>query len=151
MSKFDGLLNDTLPVLNFEFETEGENAGIPVPPNQGEGCELVGSQTQRDTKIHMTHVWFTADDEAHPWVGEHVHDYDEVLIWTGSDPENPRDLGAQLTMTIDGEARVITRSGSIYIPAGVKHCPLSVDRVTRPFTFSALSIAPDYSATPSGA
>lgn len=148
MSKFDGLLNDTTPALNFEFETEGENEGIPTPPNRGEGRELVGSQTQNNTKIHVTHVWFAADDEKHPWVGEHVHDYDEVLIWTGSDPENPRDLGAVLTMTIDGEEREITQSGSIYIPAGVKHCPLSVDRATRPFASSALSIAPVYDAEP---
>ncbi len=148
MSKFDGLLNDTLPRLDFEFDNEGEAVGLPDPPNQGEGCELVGPQTQRDTKIHMTHVWFTECDEPHPWVAEHVHDYDEVLVWTGSDPENPRDLGAELVMTIDGEERVITRSGSIYIPAGTRHCPLNITRVTRPFTFSALSIAPQYATLP---
>ncbi|MBC9943927.1 hypothetical protein ICL81_05270 [Leucobacter sp. cx-328] len=51
-------------------------------------------------------------------------------------------------MTIDGEESYIAQSGSIYIPAGVKHCPLSVDRVTHPFAFSALSIAPVCDAEP---
>ena len=43
-------------------------------------------------------------------------------------------------------AAPITTSGSIFIPAGVKHCPLGINRVWRPFTFHALSLASTYKA-----
>ena len=147
MSHIDELLNNTMPLLDVEWTDEGEAAGLEEPANLGEGFELVGRLTQKDSRVHMTYIWVTElDDETH-WVNEHVHDYDEVLIWTGSDPDNPRDLGAEIYMEINGERRTITESGSIYIPAGTKHCPLGFIRVTRPFTFSALSLAPEYKSS----
>lgn len=144
MARIDELLNNTLPLLDVEWTDEGEAAGLEEPKNLGEGYELVGRLTQPDSSIHMTYIWVNELTEETHWVNEHVHDYDEVLIWTGSDPDNPRDLGAEIYMEIDGERRTITESGSIFIPAGVKHCPLGFVRVDRPFTFSALSLAPEY-------
>src|SRR5690606_11234399 len=123
-----------------------EGAGRPEPPNVGKGYELIGQLVQPDAKIHSTYVWITETAQELHWVDEHIHDYDEVLIWTGSNPDDPRDLGAELRMTIEGEGHIVTKSGSVYIPAGTRHCPLDFIRVTRPFTFSALSIAPEYAA-----
>jgi len=136
MARIDELLNNTLPLLQVEWNAEGDASGIPDPDNLGEGMELVGRLTQGDAQIHMTYIWVNEVDQETPWVAEHVHDYDEVLIWTGSDPANPRDLGAEIYM-----------EGSIYIPAGTRHCPLGFIRVDRPFTFSALSLAPEYRST----
>lgn len=144
-SHFDGLLNDDMPLTDADFSAEGELADLQDPPNTG-GFELVGRMVQPQSQIHMTHIWITELDEPLHWVSEHVHDYDEVLTWTGSDPHNPKDLGAEIYIDIEGERRHITTSGSIYIPAGVKHCPLGFIKVWRPFTFSALSLASTYKA-----
>ena len=76
-------------------------------------------------------------------IGEHEHEYDEVLIWTGSDPENPHDLGGELLIDIEGETYSVTTSGALYIPAGLRHCPLDFKKVTRPIRFSALSLSGD--------
>ncbi|WP_186306908.1 hypothetical protein [Mesorhizobium amorphae] len=145
MSHFDGLLNDTLPLLQVDFTAEGALADLENPPNTG-GFELVGTLVQPNAKIHMTHIWITPFNRHLHWVSEHVHDYDEVLIWTGNDPENPQDLGAELYIDIEGERRIINKSGSIYIPAGVRHCPLGFHYVNRPFLFHALSLDPEYKA-----
>lgn len=144
-SHFDGLLNDTLPLLQTDFSAEGRRTGLEEPPNTG-GFELVGRLVQPQAPMHMTYVWITEIEKPLHWVTEHVHDYDELLIWTGSDPQNPRDLGAEIYIDVEGERRIITTSGSLLIPAGVKHCPLGFHRVWRPFTFSALSLAPEYKA-----
>lgn len=144
-SHFDGLLNETMPLLKADFSAEGALAGLERPPNTG-GYELVGTLVQPKAPIHMTHIWITQIDRPLHWVAEHFHDYDEILIWTGGDPDNPRDLGAELYIDIEGERRITTNSGSIYIPAGVKHCPLGFNRVWRPFVFHALSLAPTYRA-----
>ncbi|MBO9627371.1 MAG: hypothetical protein J7484_13485 [Microbacterium sp.] len=143
--RHDGCFN-ALPDLQVVFDYEGDGSGIPDPANVQHAYELIGTLEQPQARIHSTYVWITEVAEETPWVAEHVHDYDEVLIWTGSDPSDPRDLGATLRMVVDGEEHIVTRSGSVYIPAGTPHCPLDFIEVRRPFTFSALSLAPEYAA-----
>ncbi|MHA3724694.1 hypothetical protein ACXR2T_12545 [Leucobacter sp. HY1910] len=129
-----------------DFIYEGEPAGLPNPTNVGEPLGLMRSIDVPQSKIHMSHTWiFPIDSEVH-WVDEHEHDYDEMLIWTGTDPDNPEDLGAELYFEIEGVRHAVTTSGSVYIPAGVKHCPLGFTNVTRPFNFSALSLNANYSS-----
>ncbi|QIM16270.1 hypothetical protein G7067_07280 [Leucobacter insecticola] len=127
-----------------DFSNEGDAAGLPTPPNVSPPLGLMRVNEVPQSQIHMSHTWIHEVDEAHHWVNDHVHEYDEVLIWTGSDPENPEDLGAEIYLDIEGVRHNITTSGSVYIPAGVRHCPLGFIKVTRPFNFSALSLSPEY-------
>lgn len=70
----------------------------------------------------------------------HVHDTDEVIGFFGSDPENPHDLGGEVEIWIEDEKHIITKSCLIFIPKGMKHCPLLLRRVDRPiFHFSTLT------------
>lgn len=130
--------------ISEDFTNEGDAAGIKPPTNLGEAFALMRKNEVPQSKIHMSHIWIMPTEESQHWVNEHEHDFDEVLIWTGSDPENPTDLGAEIYMDIEGVRHVITTSGSVYIPAGTRHCPLGFTKVTRPFTFSALSLSPTY-------
>jgi hypothetical protein len=71
-------------------------------------------------------------------VGEHTHDFDEIICFFGSDPYNPRDLGGEVELYIDGEQHVLTQSCLVFVPQGLPHCPLSFNRVDRPiFHFTA--------------
>jgi len=69
------------------------------------------------------------------WVEEHTHDFDEVFGLYGSDPENPEELNGEIELWIGGEKHLITRSCLIFIPKGVKHCPLILRRIDRPVFF----------------
>lgn len=145
--KYEHLFVKNMPMCGpNDFDAEGSAAGIPDPENLGEPNWLVNSTLVPESAINMTHVWVHETDQEHLWVAPHVHDYDEILIWSGGDPENPHDLGAEIYMDIEGERHIITTSGCVYIPAGVVHCPLGFNRVDRPFRFSALSLAPHYTA-----
>jgi hypothetical protein len=62
----------------------------------------------------------------------HTHDYDEVLGFMGSDPENPHDLGGELEFWLDDERHILTKSCMIFVPRGLKHCPMSFLRLDRP-------------------
>jgi hypothetical protein len=62
----------------------------------------------------------------------HVHDADEMLGFFGSDPDNPHDLGGEIEIWLEDEKQVITKSVMLFIPAGMKHCPLVLKRVDRP-------------------
>jgi hypothetical protein len=62
----------------------------------------------------------------------HVHPYDEIIGFIGTNPEDPNDLGAETELWIDDEKYIITESFMAYFPKGLKHCPLSVTNVKRP-------------------
>jgi hypothetical protein len=71
-------------------------------------------------------------------VEAHTHDFDEVVGFFGSNPEDVHDLGGEIEMWLDDEKHVIDKSCLIFIPAGLKHCPLKINRVERPiFHFTA--------------
>lgn len=146
MPTYEHLFMRHMPNIAEDFSNEGDAAGVPTPPNAGTPYGLMRKDEIPASQIHMSHTWITESEDPHLWVTEHEHDYDEILIWTGSDPENPGDLGAELVIEIEGEPYTVTTSGSVYIPAGTRHCPLSFTRVTRPFNFSALSLASEYSS-----
>ena len=146
MGTYDHLFMRHMPNIGEDFSNEGDAAGVPTPPNLGTPYGLMRKDEIPESQIHMSHIWISETDEPHLWVTEHEHDYDEILIWTGTDPDNPEDLGGELVIEVEGEPYTVTTSGSLYIPAGVRHCPLSFNRVTRPFNFSALSLARDYAS-----
>lgn len=144
--KYDHLFVTDMVVCGDDFSNEGDAAGLPTPPNAGTPFGLMRSNEVPQSRIHMSHTWIYEVEDSHQWVSEHQHDYDEILIWTGGDPDNPTDLGAEIYLDIEGVRHLITTSGSVYIPAGVRHCPLGFNRVDRPFNFSALSLSPDYTS-----
>ena len=63
----------------------------------------------------------------------HTHDYNELLGFFGCDPENPHDLGGEIEFWLEDEQYFIDKSCLIFIPKGMKHCPLSTRRIDRPF------------------
>ncbi len=62
----------------------------------------------------------------------HVHDFDEIVGFIGSDPDDPGDLGATLNFNYDGEVIRTDRSVVVYMPAGVHHCPFLIEDMKRP-------------------
>ena len=70
--------------------------------------------------------------------GAHTHSFDEVVGFFGTNPEDPHDLCGEIEMWLEDEKHVLTKSFMIFVPAGMKHCPLIIRRVDRPiFHFTA--------------
>ncbi len=67
--------------------------------------------------------------------GPHEHQYPELLIHLGTDPDHPLDLGAEIEMCLGEEMEKYTfnRSTVICIPANFPHAPWRILKVTRPF------------------
>ncbi len=64
---------------------------------------------------------------------EHSHDdFDEIIMFFGTDPERPHDLCGEVELWMDGEKYMLTESCMIFVPKGMRHCPLYVRRVDRP-------------------
>ena len=85
--------------------------------------------------------WKATEKEGTP---SHVHDFDEVIGFFGSDPQNPHDLGGEVEFWMEDEKYILTKSCLIFAPKGLRHCPLRVIRVDRPIFFLAVSTTSKY-------
>jgi hypothetical protein len=63
----------------------------------------------------------------------HCHDFDEYLVFQGTDPADPFDLGGEIEFWLGGEKHLITKSCAVFCPKGVYHSPLYTRRIDRPF------------------
>ena len=69
----------------------------------------------------------------------HTHDVDEVAAFFGTDPEHPEELNGEIVFYMGGEKHVVTRSSLIFIPAGVPHGPMYIQKADKPiFHFSCV-------------
>jgi hypothetical protein len=94
--------------------------------------------------FQMNTAWYHDIPEKNPVFEEHVHEYDELIGFFGSNPEDPYDLGAELEVTIDGETHILTRTSLIFCPAGMKHMPLKFNRIDRPIFHFSVVVGPEY-------
>jgi hypothetical protein len=88
-----------------------------------------GENTPGAFNVNVTWLWKATDfnhDEAHK------HDYDEVIGFFGSDPDNPNDLNAEVEFWLEDEQYILTKSTLLFLPKGLTHCPLRVHSVGKP-------------------
>ena len=80
----------------------------------------------------------------------HSHDFDMYLYFMSFDPENMGDLGADIEIGLGKEQEIhkITTPTTVYIPAGMVHCPLKFKRVDKPVLFVHCTLAPKYVKEP---
>jgi hypothetical protein len=127
---------------------------IITPPGTAERDENFG-YTKRATRVMwledeiikgassviISWYWKATEKEGSP---SHVHDFDEIIGFIGNDPGNPTDLGGEVEFWMEDEKYLLTKSCLIFAPAGLRHCPLRVTRVERPFLFLAFSLTRKY-------
>lgn len=76
----------------------------------------------------------------------HAHEFDEIITVFGSNPDDPRDLGAEVEFWLEDEKYILTKSTIIYVPKGLTHCPIIFRNVTRPIFHFIVGNAAAYSA-----
>jgi hypothetical protein len=74
----------------------------------------------------------------------HVHKYDEVVAFVGTNPVNPYDLGGEVELWVDDKQNILDRSFIAFIPAGTMHCPLKILRVDKPIFHFTLGLGKQY-------
>ena len=80
--------------------------------------------------FHFSCSWYLKPPDQH--LEKHTHDYDEMLGFFGSNPDDPYDLGGEIEFWLEDEQYTLTKSCIIFVPKGMEHCPLKVKRVDRP-------------------
>jgi len=88
------------------------------------------------TYLEFGWIW-----EATDTIREMKHDnFDEIVMHIGSDPDNPEDLGADMTFGLGGQEMKFNKNFSMYIPKGVVHGPLIWHKVRRPHIEMAIML-----------
>ena len=69
--------------------------------------------------------WIYGIPEPNPGIYEHTHDYDEIILHWGSNPDVPQDLGGEIEIYIGGQPITFNTTTGIYIPKATPHGPLT--------------------------
>ena len=134
-SKYGKYIVSTLQMPKVEAAWSPPELG-PVGPNKS-GRVLYLDSDVAPGAFYMECVWVMPRPPVKPGdkisgTEPHSHDYDEVIAFIGTDPNNPYDLGAEAELWLGDEKHIITKTSLVFIPAGLKHCPLTFLRVDRP-------------------
>jgi hypothetical protein len=84
------------------------------------------------TKMYIETGWVLGMPDPNPHIGEHTHDYDEIILHLGTDPAHPEDLCGEIEIGMDGQPFTISSTSAIYVPKGVKHGPLIWKKFEKP-------------------
>lgn len=95
-----------------------------------------------DFQIRFTHV-------SVPFEGlepAHSHDFDQIMLWVPcTDDLTAYDAETELHLGEEEEKYIINRTTALFVPAGLKHCPIRHTRVGTPFFFVNCPLTPSYS------
>ena len=111
---------------------------VPTDPKFVKRMTHVDQDTVPGAKFYNEVMWilpgFGADQTGdNPnFKEEHTHDFGELMCFYGYNYDDIMDLGAEIEFWVDGEKHMINESFTAFIPAGVKHGPLTIRNVKRP-------------------
>ncbi len=75
---------------------------------------------------------------------QHVHDHDETVGFFGTDTSRVFDLGGEIEFWLEDEKYLLTQSCLIFIPPGMKHCPIKFLRIDRPIFHFVIATGGEY-------
>ncbi|NLD36048.1 MAG: hypothetical protein GX654_04185 [Desulfatiglans sp.] len=85
-----------------------------------------------ESKLYVDFGWIPGVPGLNPPIPDHSHDYEEVVLLVGNDPNNPEVLGAELEFCINDEPLTFDTTTAIYAPKSLKHGPLTWKGFERP-------------------
>jgi mannose-6-phosphate isomerase-like protein (cupin superfamily) len=105
--------------------------------------------TRAEGAPYLDFVWLWEGSAKGYAEKEHIHDFDEFIGFIGvKGRDDPRSLGAEIEVWLGGEKYMITQSCLIYVPKGMRHCPVRFTRIDSPVLFFTGGMATSYSRTP---
>ena len=99
---------------------------------ENEPEEIAGHVREFFDMAVPTKVLLIWTNTSHPCPSRLLERVDEVVAFFGTNPEDPWDLCGEVELWLGDEKHIITKSSLVFIPKGLKHCPLIARRVDRP-------------------
>jgi hypothetical protein len=112
-------------------------AGPGVKNRQSPTMTFMSSKQVPEANYYIELGWIYGIPDPNPSINEHVHDYDEIVLHWGGNPETPQVLGGEIEFYIGGQPITFNTTTGIFIPKGVPHGPL----VWKKFEFPHIEMA----------
>ena len=101
------------------------------------------NSTRLEGAPYMDFAWLWKGSSKDYAETEHFHDFDEFIGFIGTrGQQDPHGLGGEIEFWLGGEKYTLTRSCLIYIPKGLKHCPIRFTRIDTPILFFSGAFEP---------
>lgn len=95
--------------------------------------------------FYMEGLWFWEGSQKVSMEEPHVHDFDEIIGFIGTNRQDPHDLGGEVELWLDDEKHILKKSCLVFIPKGLKHCPLLFRRIDSPIFWFTIGNSSMYS------
>ncbi len=107
---------------------------VPAVETKGRipAMTLMSNNLIPGANMYVEAGWVLGMPDPNPHIGEHAHDYDEIVMHIGIDPNDQEDLGGEIEFVLDGKPLIIDKTSSVFVPKGMKHGPLTWKSFTRP-------------------
>jgi len=111
---------------------------IPLDPKYVKKITHVDKDTVPGAKFYNEVMWILPGfgvgniNNSPNYMTEHTHKFGELMCFYGFNYDNIMDLGAEIEFWIDGQKYIINESFTAFIPAGIKHGPITIRNVVRP-------------------
>ena len=116
-------------------------AGYPgVKGRQAPTMTYMSSKQVAEANCYIELGWIYDIPEPNPHIWEHVHDYDEIVLHWGGNPDTPQDLGGTVEFYVGGQPITFNTTTGIFIPKGTPHGPLSWKEFRYPHIEMAMMI-----------
>jgi hypothetical protein len=124
----------------------------PTPHPEVTAPRLALRSDQDFGGLNFAMSWWAITEPFEMVTENHAHDFNQFLIFAGGDLTKMPELGGvvELTLSLDGknlEKFVITEATTIFVPAGLYHCPLNFKKINdpkKPILFHDLFFSPEY-------
>ncbi len=83
------------------------------------------SEKQTGAPYYISLGWIYGIPKPNPHVMEHIHDYDEIILYWGGDHKQPQVLGGEIEFYIGGQPITFNTTTGMYIPKGTPHGPIT--------------------------
>jgi len=80
--------------------------------------------------VYLDYPWFFAVPE--DFIPQHVHNYNEIVLHIGGNPDAPEELGAEVEIIVEDQPLTFNTTTALFIPKGLIHGPLKWKKVSRP-------------------
>lgn len=109
---------------------------------KGPGVWLMSNELVPGCNINIMFNWIREQPKPNPMhQAMEAHDYDEIILNIGTDPQNPEYLGAEIEGYMGDERQINNTTSALYIPRGVKHGRVTWKSFQRPHIQMAIKLS----------
>lgn len=102
---------------------------------------LMSNELVAGSNIDVMFNWILKKPEMNPEKPfSHAHDYDEMIINIGTDPNNPEDLGGEVIGFLGDERHTLNKTSAVFVPRNVEHGMVGFNRFDRPYIQMAIKL-----------